>query len=176
MGKEEIQKEDCPDGPALKYPGKWSKDNTNGTILSKRAWMNQEIEKWVRHCSRSPKYENTRLAHKYVYLTQYLKTLKVKRHEARAALIEIEEMVLKENVEENVEQCQGTLGSDIEMTVSDDSDSEEEVDNSEDVTERTLREAKIHKMMLLCDEELFGSGVQISKEVSTVQKIQVQGD
>ena len=47
--KEIINREDCPPGEAPFFPGQKTKNNKNGTTLSKIQFVNKVIEDWVRH-------------------------------------------------------------------------------------------------------------------------------
>ena len=75
----EICQEDCPQVPASKYPGAFSKDNQNGSILNKEEYIDCAVKSWVEHFEESEKYENTSVSKKVLYLTQHLKNYKTAR-------------------------------------------------------------------------------------------------
>ena len=88
--KNEISQEDCPVWVASSYPGKFRKDNLNGTLMSRQEWKEDQVRRWCEHFSDNPKYENSSLASKNRYLVPHLKILKVKPGEARALLVKVE--------------------------------------------------------------------------------------
>ena len=88
--KNEISREDCPDWVASAFPGKFDKNNSNGTLMSRQEWKEDQVRRWCEHFSDNPKYENSSLASKVLYLVPHLKILKVKPGEARALLVKVE--------------------------------------------------------------------------------------
>ena len=74
MSKNEISQGDCPHSPAAPYPGKYGHNNKTGSKLSRNEFKKAQVRLWVSHFSGNPKYENTHLAHKVIYLSQYLQT------------------------------------------------------------------------------------------------------
>ena len=87
---DEIEREDCPDWVASSFPGKFHKDNLNGTLMSRQEWKEDQVRRWCEHFNDNPKYENTSLAHKVRYLVRHLKKLNVKNGDARALLVKVE--------------------------------------------------------------------------------------
>ena len=102
--KNEISQEDCPVWVASSYPGKFRKDNLNGTLMSRQEWKEDQVRLWCEHFSDNPKYENSSLASKNRYLVPHLKILKVKPGEARALLVKVESDVEggRDHIEEEV--------------------------------------------------------------------------
>ena len=89
----EICQKDCPPVPASKYPGAYSKDNPNGSVLSKVEYIDCVVKSWVEHFKEGEKYENTSLSKKVLYLTQHLHNYKTKRlthKEIRKLLVKAE--------------------------------------------------------------------------------------
>ena len=70
MSKNEISQGDCPHSPAAPYPGKYGHNNKTGSKLSRNEFKKAQVRLWVSHFSGNPKYENTHLAHKVIYLSQ----------------------------------------------------------------------------------------------------------
>ena len=88
--EDEISKENCPEFQPASYPGKFSRNNKGGSKLSRDEYKEEQVRKWVAHFGDSPKYDNTSLANKVIYLVQHLAPLKVKGTEARAILVKVE--------------------------------------------------------------------------------------
>ena len=57
--KKVMRKEDCPSTVADPYPGKKSRNNPNGTILTKSEFIEKEVENWVEHFKNSDSYHKT---------------------------------------------------------------------------------------------------------------------
>ena len=77
--KSEISQVDCPSTVASQYPGKFSKDNPNGSVLNKHEFIESAVRDWVKHFDESDKYENTTMAHKVMYLEHHLCKFKTRR-------------------------------------------------------------------------------------------------
>lgn len=122
---DEISQVDCPDWVASSFPGKFHKDNLNGTLMSRQEWKEDQVRRWCEHFSDNPKYENTSLANKVMYLVRHLKMLKVKIREARALLVKVESEVEGDG-EDQIEQEVG--GDQIEV----EGDGEEHMEEKED--------------------------------------------
>ena len=88
--EDEISQRDCPDYVAKSFPGKFSRNHPSGTLMSREDWKADQVRRWVQHFSDNPKYENTSLANKVMYLVRHLKLLKVKTGEARTLLVKVE--------------------------------------------------------------------------------------
>ena len=54
-----IRQDDCPPGSAENYPGKKTKNNKNGSELTRDEWVDKVIEEWVSHFKDNDKYEET---------------------------------------------------------------------------------------------------------------------
>ena len=113
--KEIINREDCPPGEAPFFPGQKTKNNKNGTTLSKIQFVNKVIEDWVRHFKDNKKYENTLWGHKTMYLQRYLKPISVGIKEAQKRLIEIETKIACETEENELIQSQNILNAEMEI-------------------------------------------------------------
>ena len=158
MNKEEIRREDCPPGKAPDYPGKKSKNNKNGTELSKSEFVDNVIEQWVRHFVDKERYENTPWAHKTTYLKRYLEPLNVARSDAQKKLIEIETRLASEAEENELTQSQNNLIGDMEVEM-------KESGKKENEASKWGRDQKIKKWMEFSDLELFEGGLEIPDDV-----------
>ena len=87
---DEIRQEDCPNWTARGYPGKFNRHNRSGTLKTRDEWKQEEVRRWFGHFRDNPKYENTSVANKVMYLVTHLKVLKVKSGEARTLLVRAE--------------------------------------------------------------------------------------
>ena len=200
MSKNEISQGDCPDSPAAPYPGKYGHNNKTGSKLSRNEFKKAQVRLWVSHFSGNPKYENTHLAHKVIYLSQYLKPLRVKGKEARALLVSIENEGLQpgdagdgmgwdgdgqhEGDEEEGEEEEHDEGfhdidhhdhydvedMDAEASASG-SDSEEE---DEGATKRCTREFEIGRYLDMSDQELFLSDTHVPEMVCRSKRYKIR--
>lgn len=158
MSKEEIRQEDCPPGKAPEYPGKKSKNNKDGTELSKSEFIDKVIEKWVRHFVDKEKYENTPWGRKTKYLKTYLEPLYVGRSEAQQKLIEIETRVASEIEDNELTESQNNLMGDMEVETKDS-------DKKESETSKWGKDQQIRKWMEFTDLELFEGGLETPDDV-----------
>ena len=89
--RQEINREDCRVNHILEpYPGKFTRNNRNGSILTKEEYIKDVVKKWVEHFGDSEKYHNTSIANKVRYLVRHLGALKVNSKQARAFLVKVE--------------------------------------------------------------------------------------
>ena len=145
--KKQIKIADCPKDLALWYPGSWSRNTPEGTLLSREDWLKQEIEKWINHFKGNDVYNQTSQSNKQRYLLSFLKPLNPKKSTVIAALLEIET-----RMEEEKE------GLRLEMT-------------EENDIPRTEKEKIIQSMMEMSDEELFeNNNSEIGVEVRNSRK------
>ena len=79
----EISQTDCPQDKAPKYPGWFNRNNPSGSVLSKPEFIKCIVESWVKHFGESEKYENTNLAHKTMYLKDYLSEYVTQRFKSK---------------------------------------------------------------------------------------------
>ena len=159
--KKEIRIEDCLQGKAPKFPGKKSKDNKNGTELSKSEFIDVVIEDWIRHHfdNNREKYRNTQWAHKTNYLVQYLRPLGVARSEATKRLIKTETK-LEEDIRNNeVSESQDLLSMDMDI------ETEKILGLPWDEMSRSKQEQEIVHWMTFSDVELFDSDKDVREEV-----------
>ena len=89
-GLNEITQEECPELRATPYPGKFSRKNKGGSKLSKDEFVEEQVRRWVDFFSENPKYDDTSIAHKVMYLVRHLSPLKVKSKLARSLLVKVE--------------------------------------------------------------------------------------
>ena len=88
--KKQIKIADCPKDLALRYPGSWSRNTSEGTLLTREDWFKQEIEKWINHFNGNDVYIQTSQSNKQRYLLRFLKPLDSKKTTVIAALLEVE--------------------------------------------------------------------------------------
>ena len=115
--KEEIKKADCPPGLAEPYPGKKSRNNPKGTVLTKSEFTDKSVETWVRHFENSDEYHKTIFSHKVGYLQTYLKPLKVGYSDVKEKLMAAESKLAQESEEEILTQSQNLLIQNVKMTL-----------------------------------------------------------
>ena len=124
----EINAADCPEFQAAPYPGKFSRKKRGGTKLSRGEFKEQQVKEWVAHFGDDPKYDNTSLAHKVLYLVQHLAPLKVKNKEARAILVKVES-------EKELRPGEGIVRGEGEEQVNEDQEEEDEEGDQEEEDE-----------------------------------------
>ena len=67
-----ITASDNPDEKAPQYPGKFRRNNKQGTILSRQEWLKQQTDEWVQHMRVKPAYTETYLSDKALVLLSHL--------------------------------------------------------------------------------------------------------
>ena len=169
--RKEIRYADGPQNSAKAYPGKKSRNNPNGTALTKSEFIASEVEKWVRHFDNSDLYHQTFFAHKVTYLQRYLKKLYVSRKEASEKLIEIETKVALESEEDVLTNSQSLIGGDMDVDFGfdGDMDNEDTDDNIEDQS-RWDKENMLNRILSLTDEQLFGGNMVVNDTVKNTYK------
>ena len=98
--KSEIAREDCPENPAIAYPGKYGRNNRGGSVLTREEFKEEAVRNWVDHFDESEKYQNTPLGHKAIYLARHLKRFNVDAKEARALIVKVESAQTREVAEQ----------------------------------------------------------------------------
>ena len=68
---------DNPPDPLNVYPGKFSRNNPSGTLLSREQYLYEEAKKWVSFMKENPKYKSTWRTDKAKVLLSHLLKLKV---------------------------------------------------------------------------------------------------
>ena len=81
--KDGIRLEDGPIVKAPSYPGKTSRNNFKGSLLTKSEFISKAIGNWVRHFEDSDKYHNTGFGENISYLKRHLKYLFVSSNKIR---------------------------------------------------------------------------------------------
>ena len=87
-----LKKSDCTLPPPNGYPGKYSKDNKDGTLLTKEDWWRKEGKTWVNEMKQNEKYDDTNWSLKADCLKAWLvKTFhQISTREAKEILFDIE--------------------------------------------------------------------------------------
>ena len=165
-GEDGIRREDCPVDRAPFYPGKKSRNNPNGSTLTKFEFVSKTIEDWVKHFDDSDKYHNTGFAEKVGYLKVHLRNLFVGSNEVKETLLAVENKLAENREEENLANSQNFLNTEMDV----DNDDGSEPDDPDIMISRWEREQEIEKLLQLTDEEIFESGVQISEHLTQSKK------
>ena len=173
--KKSIRIDDCPQDLAKPYPGKQSRNNPSGSVLTKSELINCEVEKWVRHFDDSDLYHNTYFTDKVKYLQMYLKLLCVPYKEAKSKLLEVEARVAKDKEDENFASSQNLLGGDMDVDFGDFSDSENngrEMENNDDGDEisRWEKDKIVRRILSFSDKEIFEGHLEIENFVKETDK------
>ena len=165
-GEDGIRREDCPVDRAPFYPGKKSRNNPNGSTLTKFEFVSKTIEDWVKHFDDSDKYHNTGFAEKVGYLKVHLRNLFVGSNEVKETLLAVENKLAENREEETLANSQNFLNTEMDV----DNDDGSEPDDPDIMISRWEREQEIEKLLQLTDEEIFESGVQISEHLTQSKK------
>ena len=139
---------------AVAYPGKKSKNNPGGSVLTKDEFIGEAIENWVRHFNNSDKYHQTYFTNKACYLEFHLKHLKVAYKKVKEILMKVEFKLAKETEDEPLTQSQNLLSNDMDV----DTEAATENEDAEDILSRRDREQDIARMLNMTDKELFVDG------------------
>ena len=150
-----IRREDCPEGTAPLYPGKKTKNNKDGTDLSRKEFVAKVIEDWVNHFGDEEKYKTTCWGNKIVYLMRYLEPLGVKRTDAKKLLIDTETKLAKLLQENELTNSQNTLSQEME------------IDADFSGRSRWAKDQEIIKFLEMSDNELFGAINEIPENVKS---------
>ena len=143
----EISQQDCPAVPAPQYPGIYSKDNPNGSLLTKQDFILSAVKAWVDHFKESEKYESTRLSMKVLYLMRHLKHHKTKRLTQKV----VQAMIVKAEILLGV-SSQRERG-DNSLEVGEKEVNEELIDGQEDAVDEAMEEENIEAAIMDIEEE-----------------------
>ena len=184
-----LTKADSPAEKAPKYPGRWSRNNKNGSEITKEEYLQQKTDEWYEHVRKKPAYSSTAMGNKalslYVHLRESYsnrKRSKIDQDECRRLLENTEAKVRKmeeteeteegeapeqERVEEEMEE--GDREQQVEVVVAGDGgvverDSIEMEENDQEWTPRKGRdrtEKMVNELLKKPKEELF-QGVEES--------------
>ena len=101
--QEKINNQDCPE-KAKPYPGKISRNNPNGCVLSKEEYIKNVVLDWVRYLRENcrEKYEDATCSHKLKYLGHHLVKVKTgfKKGEIYDILLDAERSLNRETEQE----------------------------------------------------------------------------
>ena len=144
----EISQRDCPADPAPQYPGKYSRINPNGSILSKQEFLDSAVKAWVDHFKESEKYESTRLSNKVTYLMQHLKhykTARLTKKVVQAMLVKAEIPVeIGERKDNSVESVNDEVTEEV---------TEEVVDGQDHAAQEAMEEENVEDAIMDIEEE-----------------------
>ena len=101
---------DCNLPNPQRWPGKFSKDNTRGTLMVKEEWIKKEAKLWFDEMKKNEKYDSTWFSVKVVCLLGWLKKgfPKLTTKEMKKLLYELEENAEKEK---EIEERPGEVNS-----------------------------------------------------------------
>ena len=152
---ETIRSEDCPPGLAPCYPGKKSKNNPNGTDLSRSEFADKVITDWVKYFTDKESYKRTPWALKSRYLLQYMRPLGVGYQTAKTKLLDIERKLAEVTEDEELTSSQSLhnpmMEIDTERVWSDMS--------------RRVKDIEIDKWLNLSDKEIFEDKIEVREDV-----------
>ena len=113
---------------AQKFPGKFNKNNKDGTLLTKLEWQESEARKWVQGVKEFGDHENDKFSNRASALKNWLKNtqLKFSKSEARELLVRLE----AENINDEVQ----TEDKDEQIDDNADLHSDEEIESMDVAT------------------------------------------
>ena len=152
---ETIRSEDCPPGLAPCYPGKKSKNNPNGTDLSRSEFADKVITDWVKYFTDKESYKRTPWAHKSRYLLQYMKPLGVGYQTAKTKLLDIERKLAEVTEDEELTSSQSLHNPMMEI------DTEKVWSDMS----RRVKDSEIDKWLNLSDKEIFEDKIEVREDV-----------
>ena len=117
-----LLKSDCVLSPPTHWPGKYSKDNKSGTLLTVPEWHIQEAMKWFNEMKENEKYDGTYFSIKAGCLQAWLRKSfpKTSINESKALLFEIEDKNgdnVTNPVEDNEVNSEDVAGGNTDMVV-----------------------------------------------------------
>ena len=148
-----LRVEDCPAGTAPRYPGKQTRNNPNGTHLSKDQFADKVISDWVKHFEDKERYKKAPWSNKATYLLEYMKPLGIGYKAAKTKLLNIERMIAKEEEEEELTRSLSTHSKEMDI------DTNEMAEYSDSC--RVAKDFEIDKLLALSDREIFEDGLEI---------------
>ena len=183
-----ITKEDCPSQKADPYPGKRSRKNPSGSLLTRQQHIEKQVQDWISHFKDSDRYQNDTVYNKVKYLMRYLKGLNVTNRAATKLLVELESKHSEsDSQEENAKQMEVETNEDgvdnnaipvedqhiqdtsnfdmIEEEQNSDVDMFSDDENHNNEKKRTESELELAKVLAQTDTELFEEGLTVSDKV-----------
>ena len=85
-----ITRADCPSKIADPYPGKRSKNNPAGSLLTRKEYVEKQVQDWIEHFKDSEQYQHELVTSKVRYLVQHLKVFNMTYKAALKLLVELE--------------------------------------------------------------------------------------
>ena len=168
-----LNKSDCDLSPPKKWPGKYNKNNKDGTNMTKNEWINNEAKVWFNHMKNHEKFDVSYFGVKVDCLLGWLKKgfPKFTTRETKAILYELEEtaddsqdyipMPDQSSQEDSVNVSDEPMETDFgefpnTPDMFDSDDMEEETSLTRTVRERLIKEYgdKIDKDMIEREESL----------------------
>ena len=101
-----LQKSDCTMPPPKDYPGKYNRNNSNGSLLTRSEWIKKEAEKWILNMKDHEKYDDTYFSVKAFCLRGWLqKTFtKISVKQTSELLFELEKTEDQDGDDDNRER------------------------------------------------------------------------
>ena len=185
-----ITKADCPSKAADPYPGKRGRNTPTGSVLTRKQFIEKQVEDWINHFDDSEEYQNELVSRKAVYLVRHLKVFKIPYKSALKLLVEVESRQKENDIEDNSQQQIQNEGmeedeDDGNNVQPQETQSDQNIDNfdmldvdqasdvdmfSEDDSEqndqkRVKTDLELAKILTKTDEELFEGGLQVSDKI-----------
>ena len=158
-----IRREDCPPGRALAYPGKKTRNNPDGTVLSKMEYVDKIIPEWIKHFEDKERYKRTPWSTKSAYLVIYMTPIGIGYQATKKKLMEIERKLADETEEEELTRSLSTQSKEMDID-------EKEVTESNEQS-RVKTDFEIDKFLeLLSDAEMFESKKDIPEYIKNTKK------
>ena len=168
-----ITRADCPAKAADLYPGKRTRSNPAGILLTRKEYVAKQVQDWIDHFEDSEQYQSEILSVKVKYLVHHLRVLNITTKVARKLLVELESkhqadeglsavansLVEIEHDENDIDMIDNEPPGDVDMFSDDESDGK-----------RAAYEFELRKVLSKTDTELFELGYAVSERVARSNK------
>ena len=188
-----ITRADCPSKIADPYPGKRNKNNPSGSLLTRKEYVEKQVQDWIDHFKDNEQYQDELVTNKVRYLVRHLKVFNMTYKAALKLLVELEsrltvtdaedisvgqDEIMDEGTEvEHSSQVEGNEHDQNENNVDmfDDGNSSDIDMFADDETcyrdnKRAETDLELAKLLAKTDTELFDQGLDVSEKVERSKK------
>ena len=190
-----ITRADCPSKIADPYPGKWSKNNPAGSLLTRKEYVEKQVQDWIEHFKDSEQYQHELVTSKVRYFMQHLKVFNMTYKAVLKLLVELESRLKETDADDiSVGQMQDEVmdedtevGDSSQLGGNEHDQNENSVEmfddeNSSDVDmfgdeetsngdhRRVETELELAKVLANTDAQLFEQGLDVSERVKRSKK------
>ena len=150
------------------YPGKWNRNNKEGSVLTRSEFIEHEVRKWVNALAELEKYQATPISAKGYLLCDHLKKLNVAYSHVKRYLLKVESEIERPDDDDGG----GDQDRDEDVDHENDGDNNNmEIDEPIDLVEaneiesRNMKELEVAHAMQMDDVDLFADETNVSQVV-----------